>query len=255
MLPSSVMISVMILTKNSSATLKKALDSTASFLEVIVLDSGSTDDTLQIAAAYPNVKIFLTEFLGFGRLRNLAASFASHDWILALDSDELLSPPLIKEIQNTKLDAEAVYSFPFHNFYKGKQVKCCGWHPESHIRLYNRTVTSFKEYEVHEGVRVNDLKVISFKNPIHHFPYRSIDDFLNKMQHYTSLFAKQNKHKKKSSFLTAFLHGSCAFFKSYLLKKGIFYGSIGFVIATYNASTAFYKYLKLADENLKPNSP
>ena len=246
------MISIIVLSKNSCATIKKTLDSSRTFSEVILLDTGSTDATLHIATSYPNVKIFTSDFLGFGKLRNLAAAFASHDWILALDSDELLSDSLIQEIHNTPLDPNTVYSFPFHNFYKGKQVKCCGWHPESHIRLYHRKKTSFKEYEVHEGVRINDLNIHSFKHPIHHFPYRSIDDFLNKMQHYTSLFAKQHKHKKKSSFLTAFLHGSCAFFKSYLLKKGLFYGSIGFVIATYNASTAFYKYLKLADENLKP---
>jgi len=246
------MISVLILTKNSQQTIKKTLDSTHSFAEVILLDTGSSDATLQIAKEYPHVRIFTSPFIGFGRLRNLAASYARFDWLLALDSDEVLSSPLVEEIRQTCLDPSKVYSFPFLNFYKGRQVKCCGWHPESHIRLYNRKTTSFQEYEVHEGVRVDGLTVFSFTHQIHHFPYLSIDDFLRKMQHYTSLFAKQNKHKKKSSFLTAFLHGSGSFFKSYLLQRGIFYGSVGFIIATYNASTAFYKYLKLADENLKP---
>lgn len=245
------MISIAILTKNSQATLRKTLDSTMSFSEVILLDTGSTDSTLEITQGYPNVKIYRSPFIGFGPLRNLAASYASNDWILVLDSDEILSPSLLEELKSMKLDPKCVYNFPFHNFYKGKQVKCCGWHPESHIRLYNRKYTSFKDYEVHEGVKVDNLKVVNCKNPVLHHPYRSIDDFLNKMQHYTSLFAKQNKHKKKSSFPTAFLHGSYAFFKSYLFQKGCFHGSIGFVIATYNASTAFYKYLKLAEENLK----
>ncbi|HSW72977.1 MAG TPA: glycosyltransferase family 2 protein [Chlamydiales bacterium] len=245
------MISVAILTKNSQETLRKTLESTKGFSEVILLDTGSTDLTLEITEDFPNVKIYRSPFIGFGPLRNLATSYATHDWILVLDSDEILSPPLLEELKALSLNPKCVYSFPFHNFYKGKQVKCCGWHPESHIRLYNRKVTSFKDYEVHEGVKVDKLKVIHCKNPILHHPYRSIDDFLNKMQHYTSLFAKQNKHKKKSSFLTAFVHGSYAFFKSYLFQKGCFHGSIGFVIATYNASTAFYKYLKLAEENLK----
>ncbi len=245
------MITVVILTKNSSATLKKTLDSCLFFSEVIVLDTGSTDTTCQIAKGYPNVKIFYSEFLGFGKLRNIGASFASNDWILALDSDEELSFELLEEIQHVRLDPAHIYSLPFHNFYKGKQIKCCGWHPEKHIRLYHRKTTAFKEFEVHEGIRVDSLQVIPFKHPIQHYPYRSIEDFLTKMQIYTTLFAKQNRLKKPSSFLTAFFHGSYAFFKSYLFQRGIFYGGVGFIIATYNASTAFYKYLKLAEENQK----
>lgn len=243
------MISAVILTKNNQETLAKTLDSLQKIAEVVLLDTGSTDNTLKIAGKYPHVKIFHSPFTGFGKLRNLGASYASHDWILALDSDEVLSAPLQEEMQRLNLKSSSLYSFPFHNFYKGKQVKCCGWHPESHIRLYSRKATAFKEAEVHEGIDVKNLQVVSLKHPILHYPYRTIDDFLRKMQHYTSLFAKQYKHRKKSSFRKALLHGAFAFFKSYLWKRGIFYGQVGFEISSYNASTAFYKYLKLAEEN------
>ena len=245
------MISVAILTKNNEETLQATLESVKEFSEVILLDTGSNDNTLQIAGSFPNVKIYSSPFVGFGMLRNLAAKYASNNWIFALDSDEVLSEEVKKEIHALSMDPSVIYEFPFFNFYKGKKVKCCGWYPESHIRLYHKKTTSFKEYHVHEGIKVDALKVVKLTHPIYHTPYRSIGDFLAKMQHYTSLFAEQHKGKKPSSFFTAFIHGAAAFFKSYLLKRGIFFGEIGFLIATYNASTAFYKYLKLAEENSK----
>jgi glycosyltransferase involved in cell wall biosynthesis len=245
------MISVVMLTKNNGKYLKESLNSLCDFPEIVIIDTGSTDDTEEIARSYQNVRFFSSGFLGFGKLRNLGAKCASHDWILALDSDEVLSPKLQETLREISLDEKKLYQFPFHNFYKGKRVRCCGWDPEFHIRLYHKKITSFDHAYVHEGIEKKDLKVETIPHPILHTPYRSIDDFLVKMHKYSTLFAKQNRDQKNSSFLKAFIHGSGAFFKSYLLKKGIFYGSMGFIIASYNASCAFYKYLKLMEENSK----
>ncbi len=242
------MISVGILTKDSQKHLKKVLECTKAFDEVIILDTGSKDQTLEIAAQYPNVKIFKSDFIGFGPLRNNLSSLAKNDWILALDSDEIMSDALITELLNLKLSNSNIYSIIFHNYYNDKHITYCGWHNERHVRLYNRKLTSFSDKLVHEKVIKKELKTIELKNPIFHYSYNSTDDFLRKMQNYSSLFAKENKEKKKASLLTAISHGLFAFFRSYFIKRGIFGGKEGFIISIYNANTAYYKYLKLAEE-------
>jgi len=241
------MISVCILTKNAASTLKKTLDSVRSFSEVIVLDNGSTDDTCAIAESYPNVRVHKTVFIGFGPLRNEAATLASHDWILSLDSDEVLSPAFFQEIQKHILDPNLAYVFPRHNFYNGKRIRGCGWDPEYVARLYHRSKARFSDAQVHEELIAS--QVCRLTSPLLHTPYRSTADFLAKMQHYSTLFAQQYQHKRKSSFSIAMAHALYAFFRSYFLKRGIFCGAEGFVISFYNANTTFYKYLKLAEAN------
>ncbi len=209
------MITVAILTNNNEETIEKTLSSVEGFDEVIVLDSGSKDNTLSIAKRFKNVVIKENSFTTFGDMRNKAAAFASNDWILALDSDEVLSGKLIEEINLLTLTPKSLYSFPFLNYYNNKLVKWCGWYPESHIRLYNRKETKFKTLHVHEGLEADNLVVIKCKYPIYHYPYRSTEDFLKKMQIYSSLFAKQHKNKKQSSFAKAFFHGLFAFFNNY----------------------------------------
>jgi len=242
-------ITVCILTKNASATLKATLDSIKDFSEVILLDNGSTDDTLKIASEYPNVSVHKSPFIGFGALRNKAAELASNDWILALDSDEVLSSELINELKKIKLTDSYAYLFPRHNYLNGKRIRGCGWDPEHTARLYNRKKTHFCHSQVHESLVAKRFYKIN--SPILHTPYRTTADFLTKMQHYSTLFAEQHRGKKKSSFWIALGHGSFAFFRSFFFKRGFLSGTSGLIISFYNASTTFYKYLKLAELNKK----
>jgi glycosyltransferase involved in cell wall biosynthesis len=243
------MISVTILNKNSERTLQKILEALKSFDDIILLDTGSTDSSLEIAKDFSNVNIHHTAFTGFGELHNKATKLAKHDWVLSLDSDEEMTNELLSEIQNTQLNKQCVYSFPMHNYYNGKFIKWCGWYPDRHIRLYNRTITGFTNASVHEGIISEGLQQIAFNAPVNHYSYASISDFLSKMQRYSDLFAKENQGKKKSSLSKAILHALGAFIKSYLIKKGFLGGYEGFVISIYNANTAFYKYLKLYEAN------
>lgn len=243
------MITIAILSKDNAETIKNTLESTKDFAEVILLDNGSSDDTLQIAASFPNVTIYEHPFIGFGPLRNHAASLATNDWILALDSDEVLSPALVKEIFHTPLSPNTVYSIPFENYLNQKKIRFSGWSPDRHVRLYNKKVTSFSSAQVHEGVIVKNCVEYQLHNPIYHYSYRSIADFLRKMETYSTLFALQNRGKKKASLPTALLHGGFAFFKTYIIKRGFLDGSEGFIISLYNAHTAYYKYLKLMEAN------
>lgn len=247
------MITATILTKNSQKSLQKTLDSLKKFKEIIILDSGSTDETLKIAKSFSNVTIHSSPFLGFGPMHNYAAKLAQFDWIFSIDSDEVLSNELAEEILSMQLNPEEIYSVQRHNYYNGKKIKWCGgWHPDWVIRLYNRKKTKFTEDLVHEKVDRKDLSVISLKNHLLHTPYLEIGDFLDKMQHYSTLFAEQNRaFAKESSLLHAFLHSWGAFLKSYIFKRGFLGGSEGLIISMYNAHTAFYKYLKLAERAKK----
>lgn len=242
-------VSVTILAKNAQRHLEQVLSALVRFDEVILLDTGSQDRTLEIAQSFSNVRVHKSPFIGFGPSHNLATSLAKHDWILSIDADEIATSLLVDEIFALTLNEETVYTVSRHNFYKGKFIKGCGWYPDCPVRLYNRTKTGFSDAMVHEAVIVKDLKKLSLKSPLNHYPYSSVSDFLAKMQSYSTLFAEQYQGKRRSSLLKAISHGLFAFFKSYVLKRGIFLGAEGFVISLYNGHTAYYKYLKLQELN------
>jgi glycosyltransferase involved in cell wall biosynthesis len=243
------MISVTILAKNNEKYLNEVLESLSSFDEVLVYDNGSTDATMEIARNFNNVRLVEGPFMGFGSTHNKASSLAKHDWILSIDSDEVVSKDLATEINALALDEACVYSFPRHNYYIGKFIKWCGWYPDRQYRLYNRTKTQFTNADVHEQVIVEGMKHLPLKNPIKHYSYSSVEEFLTKMQCYSNLFARQNCGKKRSSPIKAFLHGIFAFAKSYFIKRGFLGGYEGFLISAYNGHTAFYKYMKLYEAN------
>lgn len=243
------MISVTILTKNSQKYLKEVLLSLQMFEEVLLYDTGSTDETLNIAMTFPNVKIHRGEFSGFGPTHNKASDSAKHDWILSIDSDEVVTEEMAAEIHRVVLNPKAVYSFPRHNYYRGKFIKWCGWYPDRQFRLYHRKHTRFTDAQVHEAVVIENMHHVPLNAPLRHYSYENVSDFLSKMQSYSELFAVQNKGKKKSSISKAILHGWFAFFKSYVLKRGFMGGYEGFVISVYNGNTAFYKYIKLLEAN------
>lgn len=243
------MISAVVLTKNNEDTIGKVLQGLAKLPEVLVVDTGSSDATKRIASEFPNVRIEAIDFQGFGNLHNKASERAKYDWILSIDSDEIVTNELMNDIFNLELNSKNVYSVERQNYFFNKRIKyCSGWHPDRVIRLYNKKKTRFSEDEVHERVLSDGLKIIPLKFPLLHFPYRSIDQLLPKMELYTSLFAKQNSGKK-SSLSKALWHGFFAFFRSFVLKRGFLGGKYGFIISLYNGHTAYYKYLKLV---LKP---
>ena len=235
------MISATILTKDCQDTLAACLDSLKEIDEVIVLDNHSSDATLEIAMRYQNVKIVTHDFVGFGRLHNIAIEYAKHDWILSIDSDEVLSEGALPK----EIDEGAVYSFPRHNYFNGKFIRGGGWYPDRVLRLFNRKRTKFSDAAVHEKVMTEGLKVKYLTQPILHYSYRSMEDFLEKMQTYSTLFAEQNAGKRRSSVAKAIFKSIFTFIRCYFLKRGFIDGAEGYIIAKYNAQTAYYKYLKL----------
>lgn len=242
-------ISVTVLAKNSEKYIKDVLKSLAPFGEVILYDTGSTDNTIDIAQSFPNVRVIRAQFVGFGPTHNMASAAAKNNWVLSIDSDEIVTPELVRAIANEEPNPGSVYSFPRHNYFNGKFIKWCGWYPDRQIRLYNKTKTRFSDDQVHEAIVSANMQVVCLQAPIVHYSYGCIADFLSKMQSYSTLFANQNQGKKKSSLSKALAHGGFAFFKSYILKRGFLGGYEGYVISAYNAHTAYYKYLKLYEAN------
>jgi glycosyltransferase involved in cell wall biosynthesis len=241
------MISVTLLTKDSEKWINRVLESVAWAAEVVVLDSGSTDHTLDIAETFPNVVIHRSEFVGFGPLKNRAAELATHDWILSVDSDEVVSPELAKELQDLGPDPKRIYRMRRRNYLGGKWIRWCGWHPDRVIRFYNRGETRFSSSKVHERVKRKKLKMTDLTGQIDHYSYSSTSDFLTKMEHYTTLWAEQHASRRKGSFARALLHKWYTFVRSYILRRGFMGGAEGYIISSYQAETAFYKYLKLKE--------
>lgn len=242
-------ISVVMIAKNAEQHINACLKALTDFSEVIVYLNNSQDKTEEIAKAYANVKIVHGEFTGFGTTKQRAVSHAKHDWVLSIDSDEVLSNALIEEIKHKQLNDTSVYSILRKNHYQDKWVKCCGWDKDYVERLFNKTVTNFNDKEVHEGVITHKLLVEKLNNTLNHYPFENAGQLLAKMHSYASLYAKEHQGTKSASPLKAFFSGLFAFFKNYFLQKGFLCGYEGLLISISNANGAFYKYIKLYEAN------
>lgn len=248
------MISVVMIVKDGEKYLGDCLQSLASFDEVLLLDTGSTDRTMEIARGFKNVRIEQHEFIGFGPTKNKAAGLAKHDWVLSVDSDEVVSPELASEIQSLSLDDSQVYRFSRHSYYRGKFIKGCGWYPDKILRLYNKKRTGLNDNQVHESVMVKEgMGITDLNGALRHYPYDSAGSLVNKLQFYSTLFAEQNQGKVKSSPWKAVSRGMAAFVKGYVIRKGFLDGYAGFHIAFCQGLATYLKYLKLyeANQNLR----
>lgn len=251
------MISVVILTKNSATYLERCLNVLNKFPEVVIVDNGSTDATMAIAARYPNVKIYEREFCGFGPLKNIGADLACNDWVLFVDSDEVLHPNLADYILSLTLDNSKVYQFYRKNYYDNLLIDGCSWDNDYVTRLFNRKITRFNDNQVHESIIIKGLtveKVVPASDHfIYHFPYNNTSQLMAKLEHYANLYAVNNYGKKSVKLWMIPLKTIAAFLKNYLLKKGFRYGYEGFLISSYNTMGVLVKYLKLYELSRKKN--
>lgn len=235
--------------RNSEKHIRGCLESLKDFDEVVLLDTGSTDSTLAIAAEFPNVNVYHDTFNGFGPTKNRAADLAHNDWVMNVDSDEEVTPRLLQEISSLELRDDRIYSVPRENHYRGKLVKGCGWYPNRQKRLYNRRLVRFNEHLGHDILLApKHVKIVNLKGAIKHYSFDGAADLLDKMQRFSTFFARDNKGKRKSSPTIAITHALWAFFKRYILQRGFLYGYEGFIISTYHSSETFFKYAMLYEE-------
>jgi len=242
-------ISAVVLAKNNKATIKKTLEALREFEDVIVYDNGSTDKTMDIAKKFSNVTLIKGEFKGFGWTKNKAASYAKNEWILIVDSDEVVDKELREVLATKQLNANTVYILNFRAFYKRREVKHCGWNNQKIKRLYNKGVTRYNDNDVHEDIITDGLKTEVLQGNMEHYSYQSIEQFVTKANTYSTLFAQNNAGKKSSSPTKAFFNGAYSFIKTYFFKQGFRDGYVGLVIAYSHMVTNFYKYIKLYELN------
>ena len=243
-------ISVVIIVKNGSKTIHATLNALIQFSDVVLYDNGSTDNTIEIAKKFQNVKLIQGYFSGFGPTKNKASTYAKNDWILSLDADEVPNSLLLSDLDNLQLDKNIIYSIFRKNFYQQTHIKHC-WNNDVIVRLYDRKITAFNDNKVHEKILIKTMRVDPLKGVVNHYPYNSITDFIMKVEVYSTEFAKDNIGKKTSSPLKALLNSGFSFFKTYFLKRGFLDGYAGLVIAFSHMATNFYKYIKLYELNKK----
>ena len=230
-------LSIVIITKNEEKFIFDALKSAVFADEVVILDSGSEDQTCNIAKKI-GARVEQQSWLGFGAQKNKAVELADNDWVFVLDADERITPELRDEIistlKNPQFDGYRIARL--NNFF-GKYIKTCGLYPDYSIRLFNKNKGKFNDVAVHESVQING-RVLSLKNHMIHLAYENIDEFKVKQKRYASL-----SHKKRNR-LKALISPVWTFFKLYFIKLGFLDGWRGFIIAKLYAQYTFWKYIK-----------
>lgn len=236
-------ISVVMIVRDAAATLVATLDSVRGFDEVLLYDNGSRDDTLEIAARYPNVKVHQGRFTGFGPTRNAAAALAANDWIFSLDADEVVEPGLAAAIAGLALDKpEQAYAVERRNYLLGKRVRHGGWGSQWLTRLYNRTSHKFTDVAVHEKVELKPgEQAIHLTGTLRHTAMRDAGDFLVKMHRYTMLKAGESTRTYPPVIIL--FKTVWAFIRAYFLRLGILDGWRGLLISVSEANGVFYKYM------------
>lgn len=239
-------LSVTVITKNESHNIEACLHSVAFADEIVVLDSGSTDDTVQKAGSMGARVSVSADWQGFGIQKNRALALAGSDWVLSLDADERLSNELQAEICAV-LAAPAfdVYSFPRLSSYCGQSMHHSGWYPDRVVRLFRRNSAEFSNDRVHEKLLTRS-KVGELRSVLLHESFRDFEAVLDKVNRYSSAGA-QNLFDKGgiSSPGKALGHGLWAFFRTYFLRLGFLDGRMGLVLAVSNAEGSYYRHLKL----------
>ena len=230
-------LSVVIISKNEEKFIANAVKSALFSDEVLILDSGSTDNTCAIAQQL-GAKVLHQDWLGFGAQKNKAVELASNDWVFVLDSDERITAELQSEILSTLQDpnANGYYIARLNNFF-GKYIRHCGLYPDYSVRLFNRQKGMFNNVPVHESVQIQG-NTDKLKNHMIHLAFDTVEEFSNKQKKYAAL------SQKKKNLIKAFFSPIWTFLKIYIFRLGFVEGWRGFIIAKVYAQYTFWKYFK-----------
>ena len=240
------MISSVVITYNEEANIGECLDSLQWTDEIIVIDSGSSDNTADIAKTFtPNV--IISGNLSYGVKKNIGIEKASGNWILWIDADERITPELKQEIQKTIAAAEYnAYFINRKSFFINKFIKHCGWYPDYTLRLFRKdTGILFDNQKVHEKA-VYSGKTGKLKNDILHYTDRDFEHYFAKLNRYTTLSAEEmHRQGKKATVFDIIFRPVFAFFKMYFLKLGFLDGYMGLVLCSLSGIHVMIKYSKL----------
>ena len=246
----NVKVSAVLIVKNEANNLAACLQGLVWADEIVVLDSGSRDNTVDVARVYTDKVYTATEWAGFGVQRQRAQSYATGDWVLMVDADEILTPALIAEIKavvDDPVNMNGVYALPRLSYCFGRFIRHSGWYPDYVVRLYPRQKAAYNAARVHEKLEYPDsLKLRKLRGDMLHYTYRDLEHYLVKSAHYASEWALQRELRGKSaSLLQGVLHGLGCFVRMYLLRAGFLDGQQGLLLAILSAHSTFVKYADL----------
>jgi glycosyltransferase involved in cell wall biosynthesis len=247
-------ISVVVITYNEEANLARCLASVQPFAaEIVVVDSGSTDATREIAERH-GARVVVQPWLGYGPQKQFALEQARMPWVFSIDADEEVSPALAREI--AALDfAAAGYTVPRLVWYMNRWIRHGGWHPDPVLRLFRREGARFTPDPVHESVHI-DGRTRALRAPLYHYSYRDLAHHVAKMNVFSTLSADRMAARgRRSGWLQIAFRPSWEFFRVYVLRLGLLDGFAGFVIAVMHAQYTFLRLSKLEERNARKDSP
>lgn len=239
-------LSVIIITKNEAANILACLESASFADEFVVVDSGSTDDTVALARNFGAQVLVTEDWPGFGVQKNRALDMATGDWVLSLDADERVTPELAEAIRTAMAEARAqAFEMPRLSWFCGRFIRHSGWWPDYVLRLWRRGTARFNDAVLHERV-IPEGAVGRLKPHLVHYPYPDFESLLNKVNRYSSDgAAMMHARGRRANVFTALGHGFWTFVRIYLIRRGFLDGRHGLVLAVTAASGSFYRYAKL----------
>jgi glycosyltransferase involved in cell wall biosynthesis len=240
-------LSVIIITHNEEENIKHCLESVKWSDEIVIVDSFSSDKTLEIAREY-TPKVFQNKWTNFSRQKNLALGKASSEWVLNIDADERVTPELKDEILSI-LNSQSLsfdgYYIPLRNYYLGRWIRHCGWYPDYHLRLFRRQKGRFNQRAVHESIVVEGKKGY-LKSHLNHHSYKNLADHLTRINKYTSLAAQEMfKDRRRATVFDLLFRPPARFIAMYLIKGGFLDGIQGLIISLISSFYVLAKYLRL----------
>lgn len=242
-------LSVVLIVKNEASMLTECLASLSFADEIVVLDGGSVDGTVEIAQRYTDKVIVNADWQGYGMQRQRAQNAASGDWVFMIDADERVTPELQVSIQAAIVrdDRNIAYSMPILPWCFGRFLRHGGWYPAPKIRLYAREKARYGDERVHEKLYFDPgVKMEQLKGDLLHFTYRDLEHYLVKSARYAAEFATQRQQRgKTTSLTTGVLHGIGCFLRMYFIKAGFLDGKQGLLMALLSAHSTFVKYADL----------
>ena len=237
-------ISVIIITKDEEKNISDCLKSVEWADEIIVVDSESTDKTVELAKKFTQ-KVITKKWDGYVPQKKYALNLANNKWVLSLDADERITPELKSEILGLPTDKFAGFKIRRKNFLLDKQITSCGWGNDYQLRLFLKEKTDLTDRLVHEGFTVNG-SIGELQNPMLHYTFSSFTEYFNKINYYTSLKAAELVNQKgKVNGWTIFSHTFSAFFMVFIKKRGFKDGVYGLIISLLHSVSTMLNYIKL----------